>query len=187
MLSALLHDVGHYPYSHWIEEIVFPSKITFEKHEVRAREILCKGKLRDCIERDWKLSPKAVSDIIAGVNPSSRKKELFNSIINSIIDVDKLDYLVRDSIHCGVGYGHGIDIERLLDSLHVNSKDCKICVTEKGRSVLLSVLTCRNIMYQEVYWHKTVRACTAMFKRFFYEYVTTSYRPRVTETTLELP
>ncbi len=175
VLSALLHDIGHYPYSHWIEEIKFPRGITFPDHEHRAREILCQGKLKNYIEREWQLSPDAVSDMIAGEHLNGRRDNILNSIINSIIDVDKLDYLVRDSVHCGVGYGYGIDVERLLDSLDVGSKGSKICVTEKGRSVLLSVLTCRNIMYQEVYWHKSVRACTAMFKRFFYEYVTASH------------
>ena len=59
---------------------------------------------------------------------------------------------------------------RLLDSLFVNEQGTKIVLTDKGRSSLMSILTCRNIMYQEVYWHKTVRACNAMFKRFFYEF-----------------
>jgi HD superfamily phosphohydrolase len=74
-------------------------------------------------------------------------------------------------VHCGVNYGKGIDVERLLDSLYVSEDKKSLTVTEKGRSYLLSILATRNIMYQEVYWHKTVRACESMFKRFFYEYV----------------
>jgi hypothetical protein len=70
-----------------------------------------------------------------------------------------------------VDYGKGIDVERLLDSLYVDKDYNKICFSEKGRSLLLGMMACRNIMYQEVYWHKTVRACDAMFKRFFYEFV----------------
>jgi len=101
-----------------------------------------------------------------------RKKGYLDQIVYySPIDVDKVDYLIRDSIHCGVNYGKGIDVERLLDSLYVDPTQSTICLTDKGRSCLLSILGCRNIMYQEVYWHKTVRACTAMFKRFIYEYV----------------
>lgn len=96
---------------------------------------------------------------------------MINSFVNSAIDIDKLDYLIRDSVHCGVNYGKGIDIERLLGSLYMNPDTGRICLTDKGRSSLLSILACRNIMYQEVYWHKTVRACEAMFKRFFYEYI----------------
>jgi len=92
-------------------------------------------------------------------------------VINSLIDVDKIDYLVRDSVHCGVEYGKGIDVERLMDALYVGADHNRVCLNEKGRSAVLSILTCRNIMYQEVYWHKTVRACDSMFKRLFYHFV----------------
>ncbi|MDR0314123.1 MAG: protein kinase [Treponema sp.] len=169
VLSSLLHDIGHYPYSHWIEEIdELPGGAKhLPRHEKRASNILQSGKIKSVIEEGWKVSIKDIADLIE----NKSKNELLNSIINSVIDVDKLDYLIRDSIHCGVDYGKGIDIERLLDSLYVNSETNKLCVTEKGRSALLSILSTRNIMYQEVYWHKTVRACEAMFKRFFFEYI----------------
>ena len=116
------------------------------------------------------LIQRLFSEIIASKHIKG-KKELVNSFINSIIDVDTLDYLLRDSVHCGVNYGEGIDLERLLDSLYINPNTKRLCLTEKGRSALLSILSCRNVMYQEVYWHKTVRACDAMFKRFLYEYI----------------
>lgn len=168
VLSSLLHDIGHYPYSHWIEEIdELPQKIKLAKHEERAKIILQSEEIKSAIENEWKIEIKDVVDIIGNKSVN----ELINSFINSVIDVDKLDYLIRDSVHCGVKYGKGIDIGRLLDSLYVNSESNKLCLTEKGRSALLSILSTRNIMYQEVYWHKTVRACEAMFKRFFYDYV----------------
>jgi len=168
ILSALLHDIGHYPYSHWVEEIKeFPNRIKLPHHEDRAKEILSQPEIKYILETRWGVTTEEVSDLIS----SDSENELINSFINSIVDIDKLDYLTRDSIHCGINYGKGIDIERLLDSLYVNSEANKLCVTEKGRSALLSILATRNIMYQEVYWHKTVRGCEAMFKRFFYEYV----------------
>ena len=171
VLTSLLHDIGHYPYSHWIEEIdEFPRKIKFLGHEDRARNIICNGNIKKFIEEEWNIDPNIISDIIATKHIEDRKV-LINSFINSIIDVDKLDYLIRDSVHCGVNYGKGIDIERVLDALYMDLDTKKICLTDKGRSLLLSILTCRNIMYQEIYWHKTVRACDAMFKRFFYEYI----------------
>jgi HD superfamily phosphohydrolase len=171
VLSSLLHDIGHYPYSHWVEEIhEFPRGIKFPSHEERAREIICEGRIGELIENKWEVDPEELSNIIAEKHIGGRNI-LINSFIKSPIDVDKIDYLVRDSIHCGVEYGKGIDIERLLDSLYIDQDTKKICLTDKGRSSLLSILTCRNIMYQEIYWHKTVRACNAMFKRFFYEYI----------------
>jgi len=169
VLSSLLHDIGHYPYSHWIEEIdEFPSGIKkLPRHEKRALNILQSGEIKSVIEDEWGVNINDIANLIE----TKSKNELINSIINSVIDIDKLDYLVRDSVHCGVDYGKGIDIERLIDSLHINTEINKLCVTEKGRSALLSILSARNIMYQEIYWHKTVRACDAMFKRFFFEYV----------------
>jgi len=168
VLSALLHDIGHYPYSHWVEEIdEFPRGIKLPSHEERARQILLNGDIGSVIKNEWKVKVEEVADLIT----DDSKREILNSFLSSIIDIDKLDYLYRDSVHCGVSYGKGIDIERLLDSLYVNTEKRQLCVTEKGQSTLLSILSARNIMYQAVYWHKTVRASEAMFKRFFYEYV----------------
>ncbi len=173
VLSALLHDVGHYPYSHWIEEIdkgSLPRKFDFPRHEERARKILCGGgsQIGGLLEGQWGIDPGEIAD---NIERKLIPNDLVNSFINSIVDVDKVDYLVRDSVHCGVPYGEGIDTERLLDSLYVDPSTSKICVTEKGKSCVQSIISCRNNMYQEVYWHKTVRACHAMFKRFFFEYL----------------
>ncbi|NQT54701.1 MAG: HD domain-containing protein [Desulfobacteraceae bacterium] len=173
VLSTLLHDLGHYPYSHWIEEIdEFADGSILPSHEQRARDIILSSKLSEVIEHNWGISPEIIANIIQGQQLKEDSHRLINSLIDSAtFDIDKLDYLVRDSIHCGVDYGKGIDVQRLLDSVCVAPGTSSLCLTDKGMSCLLSLLSCRNIMYQEVYWHKTVRACDAMFKRFFYEYV----------------
>lgn len=178
VLAALLHDIGHYPYSHWVEEIdEFPNKLKLPSHEQRATEIIKSSVIGEIIESKWNVSVSTISTIIN----NNSTDELLNSILSSIIDIDKLDYLRRDSVHCGISYGSGIDLERLLDSLYVDEASNKITVTEKGRSALISILTTRNIMYQEVYWHKTVRACEAMFKRFLYEYVSSEHKSHDTQ------
>lgn len=183
ILSALFHDIGHYPYSHWIEEIKeFPNKIKLPHHEVRAKQILSSPRITNLLENKWGVNANEVSELIS----SDSQNELINSFINSVIDIDKIDYLTRDSVHCGINYGKGIDIERLLDSLFLNTETNKLCVTEKGRSALLSILATRNIMYQEVYWHKTVRGCEAMFKRFFYEFVSLTSVKNKTDCLREL-
>lgn len=172
ILSSLLHDIGHYPYSHWIEEVdTFPRKTTFLSHEERAHTIICGGAIGDVVRNEWGIDPDMVCDIIASNSLEEGRTKLINSILNSAIDVDKVDYLVRDSVHCGVNYGQGLDVERTLDSLFVDADSQQICLTDKGQSCLASIISCRNIMYQEVYWHKTVRACDAMFKRLLYEYI----------------
>jgi HD superfamily phosphohydrolase/tRNA A-37 threonylcarbamoyl transferase component Bud32 len=177
VLSALLHDIGHYPYSHLIEEFEeLPNNLKIHRHEDNVESILC-GPLKGIIESKWNIEPSKISNIISGRRGVEELKGVdafINTIIDSPIDVDKIDYLIRDSIHCGVRYGDGIDIERFLDSLWVDERagtKKKICLTNKGESCLLSILTCRNIMYKEVYWHKTVNSFKAMFKRFFYKYI----------------
>lgn len=171
VLAALLHDIGHYPYSHWIEELTgLPDDMTFDRHEERAKEIILERELGDIIETRWQADPIQVCRLISGGTFSSRE-ELLRSIIDSDIDVDKIDYLQRDSAHCGVPYGLSFDVSRLTSSLWINEKRNKICLTEKGRSSFAALVMSNIIMYQEVYWHKTVRACNAMFKRFFYEFL----------------
>lgn len=173
VLSALLHDVGHYPYSHWIEEIdkrSLPKRFDFPRHEERARKILCdsESQVGKLLGSEYGIDPGEIAD---NIERKLSPNNLINSFINSIVDVDKVDYLVRDSVHCGVPYGEGIDTERLLDALYVDPETSRLCVTEKGKSCVQSIISCRNNMYQEVYWHKTVRGCHAMFKRFFFEYL----------------
>lgn len=182
VLGSLLHDIGHYPYSHWIEEIQgLPDGIRFNKHEDRAGAVIMGGDIKKMIETKWQVDPNIVCRLIAG-KPETSEEELMKSIIDSDIDVDKVDYLQRDSAHCGVPYGHAFDVDRLISSLWVNETGNCICLTEKGRSPFAALTMSNIVMYQEVYWHKTVRACTAMFKRFFYEFLS---RKMVTLGTIE--
>lgn len=169
VLGALLHDIGHYPYSHWIEEMKgLPHKLKLKRHEDRAADIILGREIGEIIRQKWQIDPKLVCSLIQGENLPA-KEELLRSIIDSDIDVDKVDYLQRDSAHCGVPYGLAFDVDRLITSLWVNEKRNRICLVEKGRSPFASLIMSNIVMYQEIYWHKTVRACTAMFKRFFFE------------------
>lgn len=173
ILSALLHDIGHYPYSHWIEELDggLVNNMKILSHEDRAKDIIMNSNISKLIRSEWGVDPEKVCDIISKKDLDTNKDKLLRSIIDSVIDVDKIDYLQRDSNHCGVTYGFAFDVSRLISSLYVNGKENRICLTEKGRSAFGTLLMSKIAMYQEIYWHKTVRACTAMFKRFFFEYI----------------
>jgi HD superfamily phosphohydrolase len=177
VLTCILHDIGHYPYSHWIEELEsdLPYNIRIKKHELRAKEIIETGEIKNLINNNWDIDYK---DICSIISEKSTDFQIERSFIDSIVDCDKLDYLIRDSIHCGVNYGNGIDLNRLLTSIYVDTSQERLCVTDKGKCYLQSMLACRNILYQEVYWHKTVRSCEAMFKRFFFEYIHKYYNPK---------
>ena len=177
VLGALLHDIGHYPYSHWIEEIKGWRKgFSCDSHELRAAKIIENSDISKIISDLWGVDFHSVPRVI-GDHGKNQIETAVQTTLHGILDLDKLDYLIRDSIHCGVNYGKGIDLERFLDSLYFNPEKGNpgICLTNKGRTYFLSVLTCRNIMYHEVYWHKTVRAFTGMFKTFFFEMVNRNY------------
>lgn len=169
VLSALLHDIGHYTFSHWIEEIGRLPNINISKHELRAKEVISTSAIKEMIENQWEVDAGCVFRIINNESTTDREI-LIHSIVEGIIGVDRVDYLIRDSVHCGIDYGRGIDIDRLLGSLHVDHESKKLCLTDKGMSCLQSIISCRNVMYKEIYWHKTVRACDAMLKRFLFEY-----------------
>lgn len=99
------------------------------------------------------------------------KIRILHSIINSAIDADKLDYLLRDSHHCGVKYAQGVDTERFYQSLTTimtsdspEEYDFTIGVSEKGILPVESMLIARHQMFASVYWQHTARALTAMLQ-----------------------
>ena len=89
-------------------------------------------------------------------------------MLSGPIDVDKMDYLMRDSLHAGVPYGRNFDQQRLIGSLCVNEAGDGLAITEKGRTAAEMMVFARYVMFSEVYWHHAVRCATAMLQRAFY-------------------
>jgi len=89
-------------------------------------------------------------------------------MISGPIDIDKMDYLYRDSLHAGVPYGRHFDQQRLLGSLCLNQAGDGLAITDKGKTAAELMVFARYVMFSEVYWHHGVRAATAMLQRAFY-------------------
>src|SRR6266852_1512375 len=165
VVATLLHDIGHYPFSHTIEELGYPIVL----HEKVGRSIIETSEIATILERDYHLSPERVADFIdpPRTRPLPADDELLSALLSGALDVDKLDYLPRDARACNVPYG-GVDVARLLGALrvypNVNGRQ-RIVVTHKGISPLHSLLHARQEMFDNIYWHHTSRALQMMLMR----------------------
>jgi HD superfamily phosphohydrolase len=169
VVAALLHDIGHYPFSHTLEELGYP----VISHEKVGRSIIEKSEIATIIERDYRLSPERVADFIDPPKTKTLPVDdvLLNSLLSGALDVDKLDYLPRDARACNVPYG-GVDVARLQGSLRIHPNvhnRQRIVVTQKGISPLHSLLHARQEMFDNIYWHHTARALQVMLMRAVHE------------------
>ena len=143
--AILLHDIGHGPFSHALENVLIPNV----HHETIGLKIM--HKLNE--EFDGKLS--TAIDIFTNRYP----KQFLHQLISGQLDVDRMDYLTRDSFFTGVSEGV-IGYDRILKMLTVH--DGQLMIEEKGLYSVEKFLVARRQMYWQVYLHKTVLAAEKM-------------------------
>jgi HD superfamily phosphohydrolase len=163
LVAALLHDLGHWPFCHPIEDISLPQIPT---HELFANSFLLEGEIADTLRDEWNLQPREVMRLLTG-KTQDRPMCLLRSLLSGPIDVDKMDYLMRDSLHAGVPYGRNFDQSRLIQSLTLNEAGDGLAISDKGKTAAEMMVFARYVMFSEVYWHHTVRSATAMLQRAF--------------------
>lgn len=169
-LAALLHDVGHYPYSHLVEGVervelaeefvhdphrlkrTLSSSVRYPKHVEVGRIIVTnQGDLLDAIGGPERA--KRIADLFSRAATANLQ---WSKLINSSLDMDRFDYLLRDSRAAGVPHG-AIDLNYLLNSLRISPKKL-LGIDQKAMSALEQFLFARYFMHRTVYWHKTTYA-----------------------------
>jgi HD superfamily phosphohydrolase len=162
-LAALLHDVGHSPFSHGAEEL-FPFEPSQQKryrHEQYSAAII-RTQLRGVIEnhplnQNCDIKADAIAALLEG-SPEAGRTLFWRELIDEQMDADRMDYLLRDSLHCGVDYGK-YDLRRLIVSIRAipggNERGLKLGVAEGGFHAAESLVLARYFMFTQVYFHKT--------------------------------
>ena len=159
--AGLLHDIGHYPFSHALEELE-PDSIPAD-HETLVGHFLSDDQVRDALAAAGSNAREAVEALVRGQSDNP-----LQGLVSGSLDLDKIDYLKRDARFCGVPYGE-VDVDRLLHSLTIVRDPVdgrlEVGVHEKGVASLESLLFAKYQMFRNVYWHHAVRAATVMYKR----------------------
>jgi HD superfamily phosphohydrolase len=167
-LAALLHDIGHAPFSHASEDNfpINPQTGKSFEHEDYSSAII-KGPLKDVIEKHnlnksgYNIKADEVAGLISG-DATIGILLFWKELISSQLDADKGDYLLRDSYHLGVKYGM-YDYKRLLNTLGLctepeTKKDVILGIYDDGMHTAESVIVARYQMFTQVYFHKTRRS-----------------------------
>ena len=149
--ATLLHDFGHGPFSHASEK-------AFEfKHIDFSKKIIAETEIKDILQKGG-VDHNDVNAVLS--DTATDKKVIISQLVSSELDVDRLDYLSRDSYFTGAGFGN-IDLQRIIRTMTIFNGSGQLenhAVTQfKGKYSLEAYVLARHLMYQGVYFHKATR------------------------------
>jgi uncharacterized protein len=154
-LAALLHDIGHGPFSHVFEPLMI--RHLGKTHEDLVPWLVNETEISGRLEESG-FNPKTLGRLAVG-RLGDKRRPFLDQVISSSVDVDKMDFLVRDSFHTGAGYG-SIDVNRLLYTMDV--LDGNLAVDGTAVATLESFLLARLESFRTIYFHKASRAVQIM-------------------------
>ena len=154
-VAALLHDIGHGPFSHVIESI-----LDFHHEEFTIETVLSNDTAVGRLLRNY--SPTLGHDVAAIIRGDYKHRALAQ-LVSSQLDVDRMDYLLRDSLMTGAKYGI-YDLEWIIKSIEINEIDDHLYVSAPGIYAVEDYLQARYYMYRQVYFHRTLRSAEAILK-----------------------
>jgi hypothetical protein len=164
-LAALLHDVGHTPFSHGGEDTMPDfAKDKQYRHEDYSAAIVA-YLMKDVIEshplnQNHDIKSQDIADFLAG-KPSVGRRLFWTNLVDGQLDADRADYLLRDSYHVGVRYGH-YDLDRLITTLTAiedpETGDPVLAIELGGQHAAEGLFIARYMMFTQVYFHRTRRA-----------------------------
>jgi uncharacterized protein len=159
-IAALLHDVGHAPFSHASEAIMEKNPETGKSYNHEDYTIaIIRDKLKDVIN-DHAANHEGITanEVIGLIKGTMARLVFWKTLISSQLDADRGDYLLRDAHHCGVKYGV-YDVDRLLVTISLGedpeTKEITLGVKEDGWHTAESLIIARYLMHTQVYFHKT--------------------------------
>jgi HD superfamily phosphohydrolase len=154
-LACLLHDVGHGPFSHVFEHLLV--KFLDKTHEDMTRWLIQESELKDIINSVG-YNPDDVAKLAVG-ELRRPKRAFLDQVIQSAVDIDKLDFVVRDTYHTGAQYGY-VDIFRLIHMMDVLGEN--LAVDVGALSALESFVLARLESFRSIYFHRVGRAAQLM-------------------------
>lgn len=156
LCAALLHDLGHGPFSHAFEKV-----FQLDHEQFTQRILLGPTEVNEVLSRVSPDFPQRVADVIGKTYPN----KLVVSLISSQIDADRMDYLQRDAYYTGVSYGH-FDMERILRVMR--PADEQVVIKYSGMHAVEDYIMSRYQMYWQVYFHPVSRSAEVILMKILH-------------------